>query len=299
MTIKSSSRFKEFERKYKLKLSQLLICEDRVAESNGQFHSAFSIVQCYMDNESCKLALVERERGLYWELSSLSSTCLLKCNKHQLDQFTSFLAKECVELKGNLLDSGIARVRFKRNGDSGLIRAILTIKLKTDTFPYEYNEEIDIEDKASFGKLFMFVSGLKYCISKERRSYVLNEAKYEFDLFDQEDLHVLEIEFNSEEEALNFKPWFDYEEDITFDKEYSNFELAKKAYLADESTIERELIESLRCEGRIATSDLSNLQLNTVMKLVEKKQVLLKKFDTDIYSKKHSRMVEYAILINE
>ena len=119
-------------------------------------------------------------------------------------------------------DAPEVRVRIKKNNETGVLKAALTIKSAGDMTRMEVETIIDV-DAAT--QMLAMCQGV--VISKTRHNVTYNNQLFEVDIYGGvlDGLAVAEIELSSEKEAVDLPSWIG--EEVTTRKEYKNGSLAR------------------------------------------------------------------------
>lgn len=118
------------------------------------------------------------------------------------------------------------RVKFETlEAENILVLPSLTIKDKKST---EIFNRIELDVPISFQSALKLFEDCKSFIWKKRYIIYKNENRLEINYFSDK-LIIVKIEFNSNESFENFTPSFEYEKEVTFDKQYYGKNLASSS----------------------------------------------------------------------
>lgn len=218
-----SNKNTEIERKFLISMPQMVSFEDSLLSPVPS--DVISIVQMYLLPEFNMIVTFSQDNRSWRVTNSNNSMSLdIPLTNTDYDDLVETLSKY-EEYKSNLLNipNSAARIRFSENSD-GSNHVYFNLKIKEGNKEFEdevYDDDVFVASHRLMGAFE------DYTITKTRNVYVHEGVKYEIDLFDHDDLIILEIEFESQEEADKFKVWFENVMEVTGLVEYSNLYMAR------------------------------------------------------------------------
>lgn len=218
-----SNKNTEIERKFLINLFQMAKFEDIVG--NSSLVDVKSIVQMYLLPEfgmNLKFDHLKNE----WVITNTNCDISLSLPvvNTELDDLKETLSRYS-EFNCNLLNipGAAARLRFSESKD-GSNQVFFTLKIKDGN--KEFEDEV-IDDNLFISAHRVMSSYDEYTVTKTRDVYKYQGVTYEIDLFDHDDLIILEVEFISTEKADSFVAWFDFIAEVTGKIEFSNLYIAR------------------------------------------------------------------------